>query len=350
VVTPSYNQGRFLEQCIRSVLEQDYPDLEYLILDGGSTDGSVDVIRRYGRRLAFWVSERDGGQGAAINRGFRLATGDVVAWVNADDFYLPGALARVADAYRADPTASFFFGDGWRVDEAGQKVGNFFPGGRVRFHEPALVFGLNYVLQPAAFINRGHLAAVGYLDPALKYGMDSDLWIRLARRAAPVAVPNALAASREYAATKTATGAFERAEELRRIAERHSGLGMTPGALCYFLDTLNRLAERRPDVFPPHFLSAIQIFWLTVTRLLGRHGARADGFPACGDEGPAGLDGAVTVREADWAAREELIDRLSERLTAAQQQLEALRHRSLARRLWKFPRRVLRFFTRARAG
>src|SRR5438105_4503434 len=125
VVTPSYNQGRFLEQCIKSVLDQGYPNLEYIIIDGGSTDESVAVIRKYQDRLASWVSERDAGQTDAINKGFRRATGEVVAWMNADDFYLPGAFARIAQAYQQSPQASFYFGNGLRVNEAGQEAGRF---------------------------------------------------------------------------------------------------------------------------------------------------------------------------------------------------------------------------------
>jgi hypothetical protein len=354
VVTPSFNQAPFLDQCIRSVLDQHYGDLEYLILDGGSTDGSVDLIRQHEAALTYWVSAPDGGQSAAINSGFRRATGDLVAWLNADDFYLPGAFARVAAAYRANPDASFYFGDGWRVDAAGVRLSNFFPEGHVTFHEPAYVYGLNYVLQPAAFINRRHLQASGYLDPALRYGMDSDLWIRLARQAPPAAIPEALAASREYGATKTATGSFPRAEELRRISEKYSGVPMTPGALLYFLDTLNRLALEWPDVFPKQFLSDIEVFWIAASRLLGKHGARPDGFPAVGEaelaQCAAEPPSTLTVSQADWAARLQMIEQLSAQLKAAHQEIQNLHNRSLARRLLRLPRRVLRVLTRAKAG
>ena len=112
VVTPSFNQGRFLEQCITSVLNQDYPDLEYIVIDGGSSDESVDVLRRYEKHFAFWVSEPDKGQSDALNKGFRRATGDLAVWLNADDFFLPGAFAAVAAAYQQNPDASFYFGDG----------------------------------------------------------------------------------------------------------------------------------------------------------------------------------------------------------------------------------------------
>jgi hypothetical protein len=379
VVTPSYNQGRFLDRCIRSVLEQGYPDLEYFILDGGSTDESVEVIRRYQDRLTFWVSERDGGQSAAINRGFGMATGDVVAWMNADDFYLPGAFDRVAAAYQENPQASFYFGDGWRVDEAGERLSNFFPEGRVLYHHPALVYGLDFILQPSTFIHRGRLAEAGYLNADLKYGMDSDLWLRLAKLAPPVAIPEALAVSREYGATKTSTGSFHRVEELRQICEKHSGLSVTPGALLYYLDTLHKLAEQRPDIFPLPFLIEIQVFSKAAQRLLGKYGARPDGFPAVGpeeldrclreigvslsamlltsEEDRAArqelieqLSARLQAADADRAARQELIKDLSARLAAAHQEVQALRNRTLGQRLRRLPGRAYRLVRRAWAG
>lgn len=282
VITPSYNQGRFLGECLDSVFRQDYPDLEVLVIDGGSTDGSVAVIKAHEARLAYWCSEPDAGQGDAINKGLRRATGALVAWLNADDFYLPGALASVARAYRQNPHASFYFGDGLRVDKNGDSVGVFFPGGRVGFDLRALVYGLNCLLQPATFINRAWLSEVGPLDPALRYGLDTDLWIRLAAHAPPSPVAALLAASREYPETKTATGSFARVEELRQIAERYGGAAMTPGVLCYFLDTLSRLARERRDIFPESYEQSIRAFWGVTAKLLADYGAGPDGFPSGG--------------------------------------------------------------------
>jgi glycosyltransferase involved in cell wall biosynthesis len=282
VITPSYNQGQFLGECIDSVFRQDYPDLELLVIDGGSTDGSVGIIKANEARLAYWCSEPDAGQAAAINKGLRLATGELVAWLNADDFYLPGALASVARVYRQNPHASFYFGDGLRVDKKGDPVGVFFPGGRVGFDLRALVYGLNCLLQPATFINRARLSEVGPLNPALRYGLDTDLWIRLATQAPPSPVAALLAASREYPETKTASGSFARVEELRQIAERYGGVGMTPGALCYFLDTLLRLARERRDIFPESYEQSIQTFWGATAKLLADYGAGPDGFPSNG--------------------------------------------------------------------
>jgi glycosyltransferase involved in cell wall biosynthesis len=279
VITPSYNQGRFLGDCIASVVRQSYPDLEYIIIDGGSTDDSVSIIQHHQDQIMFWVSEPDEGQSDAINKGLRKATGDIVAWLNADDYYLPGAFATVAGAYQAHPEASFYFGDGLRVDESGKPISGFFPDGKVIFSHAALVFGLNYILQPATFIRRIHLVEINYLDSRLHYGMDTDLWIRLAELAPPSPISNQLAASREYGSTKTSTGSFQRIEELRRIAEQHSGIPITPGVICYFLDTLYRLTRDRDDVFPKDYMRDIEKFWAASAKLMQRYGARPDGFP-----------------------------------------------------------------------
>src|SRR5687768_13083798 len=99
IITPSYNQGRFIEETILSVINQNYPNLEYIIIDGGSTDNTVEIIRKYEQHLAYWVSEKDGGQSEAINKGFKKATGDIVCWINSDDFFMPGALSKVADCF-----------------------------------------------------------------------------------------------------------------------------------------------------------------------------------------------------------------------------------------------------------
>jgi glycosyltransferase involved in cell wall biosynthesis len=282
VITPSYNQGPFLGECIDSVFRQEYPDLEFIIIDGGSADGSVQIIKTNEARLAFWCSEPDAGQADAINKGLSMATGELVAWLNADDFYLPGALKRVAQAHRQHPHASFYFGDGLRVDKDGDPLGGFFPGGRVSFDLRAFIYGLNCLLQPATFINRARLSEVGPLDAALHYGLDTDLWIRLATHTPPSPVAGMLAASREYPQTKTANGSFTRVEELRRVAEKYGGVAMTPGALCYFLDTLNRLARERRDVFPESYEQAIQTFWAATSDLLTRYDAGPDGFPLSG--------------------------------------------------------------------
>jgi glycosyltransferase involved in cell wall biosynthesis len=279
VVVPSLNQGRYLRQCLESIVSQGYGNLEVLVIDGGSTDESLSVIGDYERAIKYWVSEPDRGQSDAINKGFARATGELVAWLNADDFYLPEAFGRVAEAYAADPEAPFYFGDGVRVDEAGSVMSNFFPPGTLRFDRQALVMGLNYILQPSAFINRRVLEQVGYLDVGLRYGMDSDIWMRLSSVGAPRAISSVLSATREYGATKTATGSFGRIEELRQISMKHSGLPMTPGVLCYFFHTLYRLALEEQKVFPAPYPDDVIRLWTQTQKLLGHYDARPDGFP-----------------------------------------------------------------------
>lgn len=279
VITPSLNQGAYLAQCIQSVADQNYPNLEHFVIDGGSTDATLSVIRDHAALIAYWVSEPDRGQSNAINKGLRRASGELVAWLNADDYYLPGSIEQVVGAYQANLFAPFYFGDGLRVSASAQVMGKFFPPGQLRFDRKALLMGLNYILQPATFINRSALEESGYLDEGLHYGMDSDLWMRLSALGDPCPIQAVLAATREYPSTKTASGSFKRVEELRQISLRHTGLSMTPGVLCYMLDTLSRHAREHEDIFPADYLAEIASFWSKTAKLLERQGATTDGFP-----------------------------------------------------------------------
>ena len=235
------------------MLEQNYPNLEYMIVDGASTDQSVSIINQYEKHLSWWVSEKDQGQSDAINKGLRRATGDIVAWLNTDDFYLEGALQRVAEAWRRRPDAPFYFGRCVRVDERRANQGALRPSIQTFYSTAALIYGLNYIPQPSTFIHRVHLETAGYLNTSLHWGLDSELWMRLSAAGDPEPMEDILAASREHGQSKTSTGAFERVEELRRISEQYSGAAMTPGVLCYFLDTLNQLVREHPEVFPDDY-------------------------------------------------------------------------------------------------
>lgn len=284
VVTPSFNQGRFLEQCIQSVLDQHYPNLEFFVYDGGSTDESVGIIKQYSQYFDYWVSEKDKGQSDVINKGFRRATGELVTWLNSDDFLLPGAFTTIAEAYLQDPTHSFFFGNGLRVDENGKVKAKYCPTDMIQFNRQALLYGLNYILQPAAFIKRVNLEQVGFLDENLQYGMDTDLWLRLSVHASPMAVSGLVAASREYGTTKSLSGSFKRIEELRKIAEKYTGMPMTPGVLCYFLDTLHYFTQEHEAHFPKTFQRDLLKFWESSSNLLRQYGSGPDGTPTDDDE------------------------------------------------------------------
>lgn len=180
IVTPSYNQARFLESTIRSVLEQDYPRIEYIIVDGGSRDGSVDIIKKYADRLAWWVSEPDRGQTDAINKGFARATGDILAWINSDDTYLPGAIAEAVAFFQAHPDAGLIYGDANFIDEEGRITGRF-PAAQTDLTR--LRRGYVHIPQQASFFRADLWRQVGPLDPSFYFAMDYDLWVRLARLA-----------------------------------------------------------------------------------------------------------------------------------------------------------------------
>lgn len=175
IITPSFNQAEFLEQTILSVLNQDYEPLEYIIIDGGSTDGSVDVIRRYEERLAYWVSEKDRGQSHAINKGLKRASGEVISWLNSDDLYLPRTLHTVADYFRKNDSAlihgkTILFGDSLQEKVKGAEQQDL----RVRY-----LAGIPFP-QPSSFFRRRVLLEQGFLDETLHYGMDYDLFVRVA--------------------------------------------------------------------------------------------------------------------------------------------------------------------------
>lgn len=222
IVTPSFNQAPFLEQALRSVLDQGYTDLEYLVLDGGSTDGSVELIRRHASRLAFWRSEKDGGQSAALREGFARATGEVLAWLNSDDWYEPGALRAVGEAFARDPAADLVYGSMRHVDPAGRRL----------FDAPmvldlrVLAWESEFVGQPAMFWRRELYERAGGLDPSFHFAMDFDLVVRmLLAGARPIKLPQVLACFREHPASKTMSiGAVGQAEVARvRAREGWSG-------------------------------------------------------------------------------------------------------------------------------
>jgi len=177
VITPSYNQADYLEQTILSVLGQDYPNFEYIIVDGGSTDGSLEIIRRYADRLAWWVSEPDRGQADAINKGLALAKGEIVAWLNSDDYYLPGTLASVAEVFRPDPNLGLAYGDVLSVDSQG-KVFNV-----MRFEDYSLedLMCFRIIGQAGVFMRRKVQQKAGTLNPDFHFLLDHHLWLRMAQ-------------------------------------------------------------------------------------------------------------------------------------------------------------------------
>lgn len=215
VVTPSYNQGHFLEQTLRSVLLQGYPNLEYIVIDGGSTDESVEVIKKYEPFISHWESERDRGQSHAINKGFARANGDVLCWLNSDDFYLPGTLRSVAEAIDAGAAAVVghcvqVYADG-RPSHRGV--------GRFESLERLLEFWKGYQMhQPSIFWRREVFERVGYLDEGQHYIMDFDYWVRIARHFEFVNLDRELSCATSHEEAKTGDGFAKYNDELRRHA------------------------------------------------------------------------------------------------------------------------------------
>ena len=239
IVTPSLNQGEFIRATIESVLAQDYPNIEYLIMDGGSADRSASIAAEYSSRLT-WTSEQDRGQSHAINKGFQCARGDIVAWVNSDDLLLPGAVGAAVDALEHAGPAAAVYGEGYLMDRSGLARRRF--PATERFNLWKLAYLSDYILQPAAFFRRSAVEAVGWVDESLHYAMDWDLLIRLGKKFGLAYTPAYLAALREYPEAKTFSGGRARIAEIRRVLERHTGLHCAPGYWTHALDQCQRSA------------------------------------------------------------------------------------------------------------
>ena len=239
IITPSYNQGQFLEQTIQSVLAQDYPHIEYLIIDGGSKDNSIEIIQRYAKRLAYWESSSDRGQAHAINKGLQRASGEVLGWLNSDDLLLPDAVSRVVAAFRDHPDVDVVYGRIERIDERGEIVPTpLLPKDKVVFSKQ-LVVGECVINQPGAFWQRSIMEKAGMLDEDLHYAMDYEYWIRLALAGAQfMRLPETLAQFRLSGSSKTVGQlvymSLEDLSVIDRLLSRPSlpqELGMSPDQL-----------------------------------------------------------------------------------------------------------------------
>lgn len=223
IVTPSFNQGSFIEATIRSVLEQGYPDLEYLVIDGGSTDNTLEILRRYEDRLQ-WISEPDRGQSDAINKGFRRATGEVVAYLNSDDLYEPGALLAVGQFFAEHPEAMWVTGRCRIIDHQARecrRLITWYKNFWLRTGSRGVLAVLNYVSQPATFWRRRVIAEIGELDEALHFTMDYDYWLRLSSRWPVHVIDRFLASFHIHPGSKGGTSAARQFSEGFHTARRY---------------------------------------------------------------------------------------------------------------------------------
>jgi glycosyltransferase involved in cell wall biosynthesis len=240
VVTPSFNHAPFIEETIRSVLLQRYPNLEYVIVDGGSTDGTLDVIRRYERWLAWWVSEPDRGQAHAINKGLRRATGEWVAWINSDDVLYPNALAAIARASARYRSAGLIYGTGAKIDLSGRVIQKV----PFRPYDQRLLRTKYFMLQQSSFMRRDALREVGWLDESLQYVMDWDVAMRIGRVYPIRAIADEIGMFRIHPAAKTQGDIWVWGREIATVGRKHNGL-TDPNFLAFRLRSWCRRAGTR---------------------------------------------------------------------------------------------------------
>ena len=218
IVTPSYNQGRYIEETIQSILNQDYPNLEYIVVDGGSSDNTVEILKKYEGHLT-WISEKDRGQADAINKGFHMAKGEIVAWLNSDDTYLPGAVQPSVRYLEAHPEVGMLYGEGYHIDEDGEFIERYYtePFDYQRLSE------ICFICQPTVFLRTEVIRTVGPLDITLDYCMDYEYWMRIAKRFRIGYLEKYLANSRLHLDTKTLSKRVEVHQETLQVVKRHYG-------------------------------------------------------------------------------------------------------------------------------
>ena len=248
IVTPTYNMGRFLEETIQSVLSQDYPNIEYIVMDAGSTDETLAILEKYADRLQFH-SGPDRGTADAINKGFERSRGSVFAYLNADDTYLPGAISTALRSLNSEPGAGVVYGEADWVDERGQVLAPY----PVGPYDAALFSQECFISQPAAFIRRGAFELAGRMDPNLHYAYDYDLWIRISRLYPMRKIDAVLATSRMHTENKTVGQRRRVLRETLRLLQSHYGyVPFQPvhGYASYLVDRRDQFFEPlRPSIF-----------------------------------------------------------------------------------------------------
>lgn len=253
IVTPSFNQARFLRRTIESVRAQEYPHVEYRVIDGGSTDGTLDVLRSFGDQVR-WRSEPDDGQADAINKGLAQSRGEIQAYLNSDDVLLPGALARVAEHFRRHPDWDLVYGNAWHVDVDDRILDHYPTDGYSR----ARLLQDCCICQPAAFWRRRIAERIGPFDPTLHYALDLDYWLRIDGAGGRIVhVPEVLACSRLHAQTKTLSCRLDVYREIIAVSVRHAGAASFSQCLAYW----HHRCRERVDGWPRLLRSVPNAEW-----------------------------------------------------------------------------------------
>jgi len=235
IITPSFNQAPYLEETINSVLGQTYPRIEYIIMDGGSTDGSVEIIKRYQNKLAYWVSEKDRGQTDAINKGFARAKGEVLAWINSDDTLRPNAVEEAVRFLNDNPDIGLVYGDTHYIDEHSKVIGRF-PAAQTDLAR--LRRGYVHIPQQASFFRKSIWDQIGPLDPEFFFAMDYDLWVRIAGKAEIRYLPRWWANFRLHRGAKSIDADDRCWPEMLKVHYRDGGRWFSPIVMKYYVRKL----------------------------------------------------------------------------------------------------------------
>jgi len=242
IVTPSYNQGEFIKQTIESVLDQNYPDLEYIVIDGGSNDNSVDIIRKYERDLSYWVSESDRGQSHAINKGFARATGEIYGWLNSDDRLETGTLKVVADAFMNNPGTGAVVGHGRKVDMTGNTVYYKKPDELTFERLCGWMNGGNF-MQPSCFFRSAAWEAAGPLDEDIHIAMDVDLWLKMVKKVEFQPIDRLMSSAVAHEGAKTTALRNRMLVDCAMVVARAGGDRFVRGDLENMADRLTKYEE-----------------------------------------------------------------------------------------------------------
>jgi glycosyltransferase involved in cell wall biosynthesis len=221
IITPSYNQGKFIEATIKSVLAQNYPNLEYFIFDGGSSDNTIDVIKKYDKYITYWESQPDRGQSNAINKGLRAASGDIIGWLNSDDLFYPNTLHRVANYFEDENYRKILYGEGsYLIDKYQLSIKN----NTARLSQKHSITLCDFIIQPSTFWGKNVVVEVGELDEELHYGFDWDWFIKADNKNIPFQmVEENFSVYRIHAEHKSSNAGYKRIKELAKIYEEYHG-------------------------------------------------------------------------------------------------------------------------------